>query len=61
MAGPDFQNVNETRSTEAAVALVTAFVVGANEVDTVEPDGGELAVAAAFLATVADANKQIRK
>jgi hypothetical protein len=56
MAGSDFQNVNETRTTEADVALVTAFVVGAHEVDTIEPDGGELAVAAAFLATVAHAN-----
>ena len=56
MTGPDFQNVNETRSTEADAALMTAFVVGAHEIDTVEPDGGDLAAAVAHLATVADSN-----
>ena len=54
MAGTDFQNVNETRTAEADAALVTAFGIGAHEVDTVEPDGGELTAAMAYLATVAD-------
>ena len=56
MAGPDFLEVNETMTAEADAALVTAFAVGAHEVDTVEPDGGELTAAMAYLATVAGSN-----
>ena len=56
MAGTDFQKVNETRTADADAAFVTAFAVGAHEVDTVEPDGGELAAAMAYLATVAGSN-----
>ena len=56
MAGPDFQKVNETMTTEADAARMTAFAVGAHEVDTVEPDGGELAAAMAYLATVVHSN-----
>ena len=56
MAGTDFQKVNETRTADADAAVVTAFAIGAQEVDTVEPDGGELAAAMAYLATVAGSN-----
>lgn len=56
MAGPDFQKVNETRTAEADAALMTAFGGSAHELDTVEPDGGDLAAAMAYLATVADSN-----
>ena len=56
MARPDFQKVNETRTADADAAVVTAFAIGAHEVDTVEPDGGDLAAAMAYLATVAGSN-----
>lgn len=56
MTGTDFQNLNESRTAEADAALVTTFAVGAHDVDTVEPDGGELAAAMAYLAAVVGTN-----
>ena len=56
MVGPDFQKIGETRTAEAAAGLMTAFGIGAHEVDTVEPDGGDQAAAIEYPATVADSN-----
>ena len=54
MAGHDIQNVNETKTTKADAAMVTAIAVGAHEPDTVEPDGGELAAAMVYFYMFAD-------
>lgn len=54
MAGQDTQDINENDAADSSMALVAAFVAGAHEPDTDQPDGGELAIAMAYLATVTD-------
>lgn len=54
MTGHDTQEINETGSAVAGMVLVAAFVAGAQQLDTDQPDGGELAAAMVYLATVAD-------
>ena len=54
MAGHDTQEINDISAADAGMALVAAFVAGAQELDTDQPDGGELAAAMVYLATVAD-------
>ena len=54
MAGHDTREINDISAADAGMALVAACVAGAQELDTDQPDGGELAAAMVYLATVAD-------
>ena len=56
MTGHDTQEINETGSAVAGMVLVAAFEAGAQQLDTDQPDGGEVAAAMKYLATVVDPN-----
>ena len=54
MAGQNTQDINDTNAADASMVLVVAFLAGAHEPDTDQPDGGELAAAMVYLASLAD-------